>query len=88
MIINIFKSPEMMTRPIIWNFSVIWKPEFYFELELHDLKVKKGKCQTYFSLTVSVSREKHLTNSVKIDLTEVTTVTIQHVALKFSAQYT
>ena len=45
MIINIFKSSQMMTRLIIWNFSVI---EFYFELELHDLKVKKGKCQTFF----------------------------------------
>ena len=87
-IINIFKSPEMMTRLIIWNFFVIWKSEFYFELELHDLQVKKGKCQTFFSLNVSVSREKHLTNSVKIDLTDVTDLTIQYMALEFFAQYT
>lgn len=86
MIINIFKSPEMMTRLIIWNFSVIWKPKCYFELELHDLKVKKGKWQTFFLLTVS--REKHLTNSVNIDLTDVTDLTSQYVALKFFAQYT
>lgn len=88
MIINIFKSSQMMTRLIIWNFSVMWKPEFYFELELHDLKVKKKKVPNIFSLNVSVSREKHLMNSVKIDLTYVTDLTIQYMALEFFTQYT
>ena len=55
-IINIFKSPEMMTRPIIWNFSVIWKPEFYFELELHDLKLKKESAKHFFTKRFRLSR--------------------------------
>ena len=51
------------------------------------LKLKKESAK-HFSLNVSVSREKHLTNSVKIDLTDVSDLTIQYMALEFFAQYT
>lgn len=51
------------------------------------LKLKKESAKHFFT-NVSVSREKHLTNSVKIDLTYVTDLTIQYMALEFFAQYT
>ena len=40
MMINIAKSSDM-TWAIIWDFPVIWKPGFYFELDPGEKKKAK-----------------------------------------------
>lgn len=48
------------------------------------LMLKKESAKHFFTKRFR-PREKHLTNSVKIDLTDVTDLTIQYMVLKFFA---
>ena len=57
MIINIFKSSQMMTRVIIWNFSVIWSQNFILSLNSMTLKLKKESAKHFFTKRFRLSRK-------------------------------
>ena len=57
MIINIFKSSQMMTRVIIWNFSVIWSQNFILSLNSMTLKLKKEDAKHFFTKRFRLSRK-------------------------------